>query len=145
MKRVITIALCALAVVLVSIVAYNVWRGETAPVVKTPDVVEQGRVDLHNQLAQAEQREAGIEKMYWDSPEKLRILIQSHQKRIDQLNGNSAGGEIVAHDKDAIARLEKRITDIATEKEAEAKAQAEQAKADALAKRAQPKNPDQNQ
>jgi hypothetical protein len=138
MKKVVVSALCLLAVVLVGIVAYNVWRGETAPVAKTPDAVEQGRANLHNQLAQVEQREAQIEKMDWDSPEKLRVLIQSHQKRIDQLNGNSAGGEIVAHDKDAIARLEKRIADIATEKEAEAKA-------DALAKKAQQARPDQSQ
>jgi hypothetical protein len=138
MKKVVVSALCLLAVVLVGIVAYNVWRGETAPVAKTPDAVEQGRANLHNQLAQVEQREAQIEKMDWDSPEKLRVLIQSHQKRIDQLNGNSAGGEIVAHDKDAIARLEKRIADIATEKEAEAKA-------DALAKKAQQAHPDQSQ
>lgn len=142
MKRIVVIALCGLAVLLVGVIGYNVWRGETAPVTKTPDAVEQGRVNLHNQLAQAEQREAQIEKMYWSSPEKLRILIQSHQKRIDELNGNSAGGEIVAHDKDAIARLEKRIADIATEQEAEVKAQAEQAKADALAKKT---HPDQNQ
>jgi|HubBroStandDraft_1064217.scaffolds.fasta_scaffold43150_3 hypothetical protein len=138
MKKVVVSALCLLAVVLVGIVAYNVWRGETAPVAKTPDAVEQGRANLHNQLAQVEQREAQIEKMDWDSPEKLRVLIQSHQKRIDQLNGNSAGGEIVAHDKEAIARLEKRIADIATEKEAEAKA-------DALAKKAQQAHPDQSQ
>jgi hypothetical protein len=138
MKKVVVSALCLLAVVLVGIVAYNVWRGETAPVAKTPDAVEQGRANLHNQLAQVEQREAQIEKMDWDSPEKLRVLIQSHQKRIDQLNGNSAGGEIVAHDKEAIARLEKRIADIATEKEAEAKA-------DALAKKAQQARPDQSQ
>lgn len=145
MKKVVLIALCMLAVVLVGIVAYNVWRGETAPMAKTPDAVEQGRANLHNQLAQAEQREAQIEKTYWDSPDKLRVLIQSHQKRIDELKGNSAGGEIVAHDTDAIARLEKRIADIATEKEAEAKAQAEQAKANALAKKAQQGQPDQNQ
>ncbi|HTA80479.1 MAG TPA: hypothetical protein VK720_13095 [Terracidiphilus sp.] len=138
MKKVVVSALCLLAVVLVGIVAYNVWRGETAPVAKTPDAVEQGRANLHNQLAQVEQREAQIEKMDWDSPEKLRVLIQSHQKRIDQLNGNSAGGEIVAHDKEAIARLEKRIADIAAEKEAEAKA-------DALAKKAQQAHPDQSQ
>ena len=138
MKKVVVSALCLLAVVLVGIVAYNVWRGETAPVAKTPDAVEQGRASLHNQLAQVEQREAQIEKMDWDSPEKLRVLIQSHQKRIDQLNGNSAGGEIVAHDKEAIARLEKRIADIAAEKEAEAKA-------DALAKKAQQAHPDQSQ
>lgn len=145
MKKVVVIAVCVLAVALVGIVAYNVWRGETAPVVKTPDVVEQGRANLHNQLVRAEQREAQIEKTYWDSPEKLRILIQSHQKRIDQLSGNSASGEIVAHDKDAIARLEKRIADIATEKEAAAKMQAEQAKADALAKKAQQAHPEPNQ
>lgn len=142
MKRVIVIALSLLTAVLVGIVSYNVWRGETTPVVSTPDVVEQGRANLHNQLTQAVQREAQIEKVYWNSPEKLRILIQSHQKRIEQLNGNSAGGEIVAHDKDAIARIEKRIADLAAEQEAAAKAQAEQAKAEAQARKA---HPEQNQ
>jgi sRNA-binding protein len=145
MRRVVFVALGFVAALLIGIMAYNVWRAETTPITKTPDVVEQGRIDLHNRLAQAEQREAEIEKTYWDSPEKLRILIQSHQKRIDQLKGNIAGGEIVAHDQDAIARLEKRIADIAAQQEAEAKAKAEQAKAEAQAKKAQQAHPDENQ
>jgi hypothetical protein len=144
MKRIVIPLAAVVVILLVGFMAYNVWLAETAPVVKTPGIVEQGRANLHNQLVQAEQKEAQIEKTYWDSPEKLRILIQSHQKRIDQLNGNVASGEIVAHDKDAIARLEKRIADIEAAKEAEAKAQAEQAKIDAQAKKIQQAKPDQN-
>jgi hypothetical protein len=145
MKRIVVIALCGLAVLLVGVIGYNVWRGETTPVVKTPDVVEQGRANLHDQLVQIGEREAQVEKTDWNSAEKLRVLVQSHQKRIEELNGNSAGGEIVAHDKDAIARIEKRIADLGAEQEAAAKAQTDQAKAEAQARKAQQAHPDQNQ
>jgi hypothetical protein len=125
MKK-IAIALGVLAL-LCGVMAYNVWRAETETIVRTPGVVEQGRVALHMQLLQAEQREAGIEKIYWNQPEKLQVLIHSHETRIAQLEGNPAGGEIVAHDKDAIARLQKRIADIAAAREAAAEAAAAQA------------------
>lgn len=139
-------ALVVVVGLLAGAMIYNVWRGATDPVAKTPSIAEQGRMDLHAKLAQAEQREAGIEKVYWDSPEQLRVLIKSHQQRIDELKGNSAGGEIVAHDQDAIARIEKRIADIEAQREAEAKAQADQAKAEAQARKAEAaqKKPAQN-
>ena len=129
MKKVV-LGLGALVAFLFGVVAYNVWRAETAPVVKTPGIVEQGREELHAKLLAQEQREAQIEKLYWDSPEKLRLLIKSHQDRIDQLKGNDAGAEVVAHDRDAIARLEKRITDIEAEQAAQEKAAEEAQKAE---------------
>ena len=129
MKKVV-LGLGVLVAFLFGVVAYNVWRAETAPVVKTPGIVEQGREELHAKLLAQEQREAQIEKLYWDSPEKLRLLIKSHQDRIDQLKGNDAGAEVVAHDRDAIARLEKRITDIEAEQAAQEKAAEEAQKAE---------------
>jgi hypothetical protein len=135
--RAIGILVVLVFLTLAGITFYNVWRGETDPVTTTPGLVEQGRVDLHEKLVQAEQREAGIEKTYWNSPEKLRVLIKSHRQRMDELNGNNAGAEIVAHDKDAIARLERRIAGIEAAQEAQAEAREEQAKVEARAKRAE--------
>ena len=129
MKKVV-IGLGALVAFLFGVVAYNVWRAETAPVVKTPGIVEQGREELHAKLLAQEQREAQIEKLYWNSPEQLKVLIKSHQERINQLKGNDAGAEVVAHDRDAIARLEKRITDIEAEQAAQEKAAEEAQKAE---------------
>jgi len=145
MKRLVFIVLGALAVTPFGIMFYNAWRGETEPVVKTPGVVEQGRMDLHAKLLQAEQREAEIEKVYWNSPAQLQVLVKSHEQRIDQLKGNDAGAEIVTHDKDAIERLEKRIADIEAAREAEAKEKAEQAKAEAAEKKAEAKQKKQDQ
>ena len=126
MKRTIVIGLCVLAL-LAGVLAYNVWRAETDAIVRQPGVVEQGHTALHAQLLEAEQREAAIEKVYWNAPEKLAVLIHSHEQRIEKLAGNPAGGDIVAHDKDAIARLQKRIADLDAQRQAEAAAQAEQA------------------
>ncbi len=83
---------------------------------------------LRNQVTQAGQREAQIEKHYWNSPNQLQVLIHSHQQRIEQLTGNPEAGEIVAHDRDAVTRLEKRIADIEAERQAQAAAQVEQAR-----------------
>ena len=129
MKRALAIALGVVAALTV-VLAYNVWRGETEVLAPQPGPVEQGRQALHAQLEQSAAREAQIEKMYWDQPEKLQVLIQSHEKRITELEGNSAGGEIVAHDKDAITRLQNRITAIAATRQAAAEAAAAQAAAE---------------
>ncbi|MDR3740927.1 MAG: hypothetical protein P4L40_18070 [Terracidiphilus sp.] len=140
MKRALAIALgvvAALAVVL----GYNVWRGETEVQAPQPGPVEQGRQALHAQLEKAAAREAQIEKTYWDQPEKLQVLIQSHQTRIAELEGNPAGGEIVAHDKEAIARLQNRITAIAAERQAAAAEAAAQAAAAQQAAGTAPSNP----
>ena len=128
--KTVVMGLGALVALFVGIMAYNVWRGETTPVVKTPGIVEQGREALRAKLLEQEQREAQIEKLYWNSPEKLQVLIKSHEERIDQLKGNNAGAAIVAHDKDSIARLEKRIAEIEAEREAAAKAAEEARKAE---------------
>ena len=123
MKRALAIALGVVAALAVMLV-YNAWRGETEVLAPQPGPVEQGRQALHAQLELSVAREAQIEKMYWDQPEKLQVLIQSHQKRIAELEENAAGGEIVAHDKDAVTRLQNRITAIAAERQAAAEAAA---------------------
>jgi|SRR6185437_1710510 len=97
---------------LILFVIYNVWRANEEPVTSPPTLVELGAQQLHNQLQQAQAREAAIEKQDWDSIPLLRGLIQSHQQRIEQLSGNNQAGEIIAHDKEAIARLERRISDL---------------------------------
>jgi sRNA-binding protein len=137
MKRLVFVVLGALAVAPFGVMLYNTWGGARGPLVKAPGEVEQGRMDLHAKLVQAEQREGEIEKVYWNSPAQLQVLVKSHQQRIDELKGNDAGAEIVAHDKDAIERLQKRIADVEAEREAEAKAKAEEAKAEAQAKKAE--------
>ena len=135
MKRTMALVLGVLAL-LGGFWAYNVWRGETDTIVRPPSVVEQGRAALHNQLVQAELREAQIEKLYWNAPEKIEVLIQSHQQRIEKLAGNPAGGEIIAHDNVAIARLQKRIADIEVQRQAEAAAREAAAEAQAEAAKA---------
>jgi len=122
-----------LASVFCAIVAYDVWyAGRHAPVV-TPGAVEQGRMALHAQLAQATQQEEQAEKLYWNSPGQLQILIQRHQQRIDALAGNTASGEIVAHDQQAMARLQQRIDDLAAQAMAADQAMKDEAAANRLA------------
>jgi hypothetical protein len=97
---------------LILLVSYNVWRANEEPVTSPPTLVELGRQQLHEQLEKAQAREAAIEKEDWDSIPLLRQLVASHQHRIEQLSDSSQAGEIVAHDKDAIARIEKRIAEL---------------------------------
>lgn len=119
----------AIAVVLLAALAffisYNVWRADQEPVVSSPGPLELGRQHLHQQLLQAQQQEAQVEKQAWNSPAQLRFLLQAHQQRLAKLTGNSQAGEIVAYDQASIARLQKRIDDLA----AQAAAQAAQAAA----------------
>jgi cell division septation protein DedD len=110
MKK-IAIALAAL-LILVGFAGWNVWHAVYAPVTTTPSLVEQGSRQLHAQFEQAKARESEIEQQDWSSIPLLRGLIQAHQHRIDQLNGNSQAGEILAHDRDAIARINQRIVDL---------------------------------
>jgi membrane protein involved in colicin uptake len=110
MKK-LAIAVAAL-IVLIAFASWNVWHAVYEPVTSTPGLVEQGRQQLHAQLEQAKTREAEIEKQDWDTVTLLRELIQAHQHRIDQLKDNGQAGEIVAHDREAIDRLEKRIADL---------------------------------
>ena len=110
MKKLV-LALAALLLI-IGFVSWNVWHAVYEPVTSPPSPVELGRQQLHNQLEQSKAREAEIEKQDWDSITLLRGLIDAHQHRIDQLKGNSQAGEILAHDGDAIARIQKRIADL---------------------------------
>ncbi|HEY3705921.1 MAG TPA: hypothetical protein VGL22_12715 [Terracidiphilus sp.] len=111
MKNKLAIAFFAL-LLLLGFVSWNVWYAVYEPVTPTPSLVELGRQQLHNQLQQSVSRETEIEKQDWDSVTLLRSLIEAHQHRIDQLKDNSQAGEILAHDRVAIARIEKRIADL---------------------------------
>jgi septal ring factor EnvC (AmiA/AmiB activator) len=128
MIKKISIAL-AIPLILLIIMICQVWRAETAPIYKTPGALETGRTQIHAQLLQIEQKEAQFEKQYWNSIDDLHALISSHEQRIAQLSSNKEAGEIVAHDQQAIARLEKRITDIEAQNAARAAALAAQAEA----------------
>ena len=108
-KLAIVLALFLIVIVAIDI---NLSRASQEPLVTTPDPLQVARTKLHAQLAESEQREAAIEKQDWDSIPLLRELILAHQVRMQKLAGNSEAVEIVAHDQDAIARLEKRIQDL---------------------------------
>jgi hypothetical protein len=110
MKK-LTIAIAIFAA-LILFVTYNVWRASEEPVTSPPTLVQLGAQQLHTQLQQAQARETAIEQQDWNSIPLLRGLIQAHQHRLEQLSGNKQAGEIIAHDKEAIARLEKRIADL---------------------------------
>jgi hypothetical protein len=112
--------------------AWNIWYAENHTPWTPPDAVEQGRLALAAQLSDSVKREAEIEKIYWDQPGKLEILIAAHQQREDKLAGNSAAYAIVAHDKDAIEKLRQRIAAIEATREAQAEAEAEAAREAAL-------------
>lgn len=106
------IALGAL-VTIVIVFMFNVLHATQQPVSVAPDPVVVGQQKLHAELVASEQREAEIEQQDWKSIPRLNQLIAAHQERMSKLAGNSQAGEIVAHDRDAIARLEKRIHDLA--------------------------------
>lgn len=110
MKK-LAIAVGILAILFVAFMI-NVLRATQQPVTAAPDPLAAGRQKLHDQLAASEQRETEIEKQDWNSIPLLRELIAAHQQRIAKLDGNNQAAEIVAHDHDAIARLEKRIADL---------------------------------
>lgn len=116
MKK-LAIAFAVLAVIL-GIVSFNIWRAYQDPLTATPGPVELGRQQLHQQLLDSQKREAEIEQADWGSITLLQALIKSHQQRIEKLTGNSQAGEIVAHDRDSIARLEKRIADLEAQQRA---------------------------
>ena len=122
---------------LTATIAWTVWYAENHAPSAALGPFEQSTAALHTQLAQSAQREAEIEKLYWNQPEKLQVLIQSHQQRIDKLTGNTASAEIVAHDQEAIARLEQRIAAIEAERVAQAQAEAEALKQQQLEARQQ--------
>lgn len=110
-------------------IAWNVWYAESHTPTAAPGAVEQGRQNLHAQLEQSEQREAEIEKLYWNQPEKLEQIIEAHQQRYNKLTGNPTAGEIQQHDQQAVARLQQRIQQIWAERKAAAEAEAARAAA----------------
>jgi hypothetical protein len=117
MKK-IAIAFAAL-LLLIGFVSWNVWHAVYEPVTSQPSLVDLGRQQLHAQLEQSKTRESEIEQQDWGSITLLRGLIEAHQHRIDQLKDNTQAGEILAHDRDAIARIEKRIADLQTQQAAQ--------------------------
>jgi CRISPR/Cas system CMR-associated protein Cmr1 (group 7 of RAMP superfamily) len=106
---------------------YNVWHAAQMPVTTPPGLAEQGRQKLHEQLEQSKQNESQLEKQAWNSIPELRQLIDWHQHRIEQLTGNTEAGEIVAYDRDAIARMEKRIAELIQQEQEREQKLAEQA------------------
>ncbi|MDR3723349.1 MAG: hypothetical protein P4K83_02520 [Terracidiphilus sp.] len=103
-------------------VAWNVWYAGSRGVVSSPDAVQLGWQTLGTQLQQSKQSEAEIEKLYWDQPEKLKVLIEAHKQRMAKLAGNKTAGLIVAHDNESIARLQQRIQAIYIQRQAQAEA-----------------------
>lgn len=97
---------------------FNVLHATQQPLAVTPDPLVIAAQQLHAQLVASEQRETEIEKQDWNSIPLLNQLIGAHQQRIVKLAGNNQAGEIIAHDHEAIARLERRIHEIG-EQEAE--------------------------
>lgn len=136
MKKKIAIALGVLAL-LAGAMIYNLERAVQEPVTKTPGPVDEGRAKLHAQLVDAKQQESQLEKQAWNSIAQLHQLIDWHQQRIDKLTGNSQAGEILAYDQDAIARLQKRITDLEAQYAAQQQAAALKAAEDAQAEQQQ--------
>lgn len=110
MKKLVLAA--AIFVIVITAIGINLSRASQEPLVIAPDPLEAGRQQLHAQLVQSEQREAEIERQDWKSIALLQELIAAHQERIAKLSGNTEAGEIIAHDRDAIARLGKRIQDL---------------------------------
>jgi hypothetical protein len=102
----------AIFIIVIVAIGFNLSRASQEPLITTPDPLQVGRGKLHAQLVQSEQREAVIEKQDWNSIPLLRELVLAHQTRIQKLAGNSEAVEIIAHDQDAIARLEKRIQEL---------------------------------
>ena len=127
MKRIVVIT-CGTLVLLAVGLMVSVWRASQEPVTRTPGPVETGRMQLHTQLEDAKKTEAAEERQDWDSSEKLRAMVQGHEQRIEKLKDNKEAAEIVAYDRDAVDRLEKRIAQIAEEEAAKAEAAKEAAK-----------------
>ena len=126
MKRIVAIT-CGTLVLLAVGMVYSVWRASQEPVTHTPGPLETGRIQLHAQLEDAKKTETVAEKQDWDSPDRLRALIQGHEQRIEKLKDNKEAAEIVAYDRDAADRLEKRIAQIAEEESARTEAAKEAA------------------
>ena len=122
MNRFVAIGIGVMALLAFAMV-YSVWRESQEPVTRTPGPLETGRIELHAQLEQAKKTESEAEKQNWNSPGKLHALIEGHRQRIEKLKDNKEAAEIVAYDRDAINRMEKRIAEIAEQEAAQAEVQ----------------------
>ena len=125
MKRIFAIAVGLLAL-FVAAMTYGVWRESQEPVSSPPGPLEVGRAQLHAQLEDARKLETEVEKRGWNSPADLRRLIQGHQQRIEKLKDNTEAKEILAYDRDAVDRLQKRIAELAEQQAAKAAEQESQ-------------------
>jgi ABC-type lipoprotein release transport system permease subunit len=119
MKRIVAIVLGVL-VLLAAAMMLSVWRASQEPVAHTPGPLEIGRTELRAQLDDAKKIEAQTEQQDWNSTANLRALVQGHEQRIAKLKDKSQAAEIVAYDRDAVTRLEKRITELAEQQAAKA-------------------------
>jgi hypothetical protein len=135
MKRIFAIVLGLLAL-FAAAMTYGVWRESTAPVSSTPGPLEMGRAQLHAQLEDARKLESEVEKQGWNSPNDLRRLIHGHEQRIEKLKDNPEAKEILAYDREAIDRLQKRIAELAEQQAAKA---AEQQAAKTAEQESEPK------
>ncbi len=122
MKRIFAIVLGLLALFAATMM-YGVWRESQERVSSTPGPLEMGRAQLHAQLGDARKVETQAEKQDWNSPADLRHLIQGHEQRIEKLKDNIEAQEIVAYDRDAVDRLQKRIAALAEQQAAKAEEQ----------------------
>jgi hypothetical protein len=127
MKKIFLISFGVLALFAVAMV-YSVWRASQEPVTHTPGPLENGRAQLHAQLEQAKKTESAAEQQDWNSPDQLRALIDGHQQRAEKLKDNKEAAEIVAYDRDAVDRLQKRIAQIGEEEAAREEARKEAAR-----------------
>jgi hypothetical protein len=125
MKRTFAIVLGLLALFAATMM-YGVWRESQETVSSTPGPLETGRAQLHAQLEDARKVETQAEKQDWNSPADLRRLVQGHEQRIEKLKDNAEAKEIVAYDRDAVDRLQKRIAALAEQQAARAAEQESQ-------------------
>jgi len=125
MKRIFAIMLGLLAL-FAATVMYGVWRESQEPVSVALEPLAIGRAQLHTQLEDARKLETQVEKQDWNSPADLRRLIQGHEQRIEKLKDNAEAKEIVAYDRDAVDRLQKRIAALAEQQAAKAEEQESQ-------------------
>ncbi len=121
MRRIIVISIAVVALLAIAMMV-SVWHASQEPVTRTPGPLDMGRAQLHDKLAEAKKTEGQAEQQAWNSPAQLRALMEGHQQRIEKLKDNKEAADIVAYDRDAVDRLEKRIAQIAAEQAAKAEA-----------------------
>jgi hypothetical protein len=140
MKRVVAIVLGLLAL-FAGAMMYGVWRESQEPVSSPPGPLETGRAQLHAQVEGARKLESQVEKQDWNSVVDLRRLIQGHEQRIEKLKDNPEAKEILAYDRDAVDRLQKRIAELAEQQAAKAADQESHQESHQEPKKLQPEPP----